>query len=95
LVIDYFRTPSFVDDSYNKNNALGYISSAADHRQMDNIPTYPPIPYNANSANIASLSEAKNFLYLVNPSSYSTKEEFLNAIRGTNYDVVILISFIN
>jgi len=93
LVIDYCRTPSYVDDSYNKNNALGYISFAADSRELDSIPSYPPTPYNVNSENITSLSEAKNFLYLINPSSYKTKEEFLNAIRATDYDIVIIDLF--
>jgi len=95
LVIDYCRTPSYVDDSYNKNNALGYISFAADSRELDTIPSYPPTPYNVNSANITSLSEAKNFLILLNPSSFTTKEEFLNAIKGTDYDIVIIDLFYN
>lgn len=93
LVIDYCWTQSFVDDSYSKNAAKGYLSFAADHRELDNIPAYPPNPYNTNNSNITSLSEAKNFLYLINPSSFPSKEAFLNALRGTNYDVIIIDLF--
>ncbi|MEE9580406.1 MAG: endo alpha-1,4 polygalactosaminidase [Nitrosomonadaceae bacterium] len=89
LVTDYCWTQSYIDDSYNQNIAKGYISFAAEHRELDNIPTYPATPYDVNATNITSLAEAKNFLYLLNPGSYSTKTAFLSAIQGTNYDVII------
>jgi cysteinyl-tRNA synthetase len=90
LVTDYCSTHSFVDDSYYQNTARGYISFAADHRELDNIPIYPAYPYNVNSSNIKSLAEAKNFLYLISPDSYSSKIDFLNAARNTNYDILII-----
>ncbi|MFQ5754146.1 MAG: endo alpha-1,4 polygalactosaminidase [bacterium] len=93
LVTDYCWTQSFVDDSYNQSAARGYISFAADHRELDNIPAYPVTPYNVNANDITSLSDAKNFLYLLNPGSYATKEDFLNAIRNTDYDIVIIDLF--
>ena len=93
LVIDYCWTQSFIDDSYNRSAARGYMSFAADHRKLDNIPSYPVDPYNVNANDITSLSEAKNFLQLLNPGSYTTKEDFLNAIRNTDYDMVIIDLF--
>jgi len=93
LVTDYCSAKSFVDDSYNQNAARGYISFAADHRDLDNIPAYPLNPFNMNSANITSLAKAKNFLYLINPDSYSSITDFLNAIRNTNYDVLLIDAF--
>lgn len=93
LVTDYCWTHSFVDDSYAKNAAKGYVSFAADHRELDNIPAYPTTPYNANTSDITSLAETKNFLYLLDPGSYNTKIAFLNAMRATNYDMVIVDLF--
>lgn len=93
LVTDYCWTPSYMDNSYLQNANKGYISFAADHRELDNIPDYPATPYNVNTDNITSLTLAKNFLYLLNPGTYSTKEAFLNAIRNTNYDLVIMDLF--
>lgn len=90
LVTDYCWTSSYMDNSYAQNNEKGYLSFAADHRGLDNIPEYPAIPNNANADNISSLTLVKNFLYLINPSSFSTKTDFLTAIQNTNYDVVII-----
>ena len=93
LVTDYCSSQSNMDDSYAQNAANAYISFAADHRELDNIPDYPATPYNVNTDNITSLTEAKNFLYLLNPGTFSTKVEFLNAIQNTNYDLVIMDLF--
>lgn len=93
LVIDYCSTKSFVDDSYHQNSERGYISFAADRRELDNIPAYPINPFNMNSANITSLTEAKNFLYLINPGLFTNQNVFMNTIRETNYDIVIIDLF--
>ena len=93
MATDYCWTESFMLDSYQKNEEKGYISFAADHRGLDNIPSYPASPYNLNSSNITNLSEAKNFLYLINPGEFSAKSEFLNAAKNTNYDLVLIDLF--
>lgn len=95
LVTDYCSTPSFVDDSYVQNAQRDYISFAADHRELDNIPVYPADPYNENSDDITLLLEARNFLYLINPGSFPSKDAYLNAIRQTNYDIVLIDLFYN
>src|ERR1041385_200206 len=93
LVTDYCSTVAKVDDSYARNSIDNFISFAADHRDLDNIPAYPANPYNINSDTINSLSGIKNFLYIIDPSSYSSKENFIDAIAQTNYDAVIMDLF--
>ncbi len=95
LVTDYCSTPSKMDDSYNLNNAQGFISLAADHRELDNIPQYPVPVNNENSLIISNLSQAKNFLYLINPGNFNTKTEFINAVTNTNYDLLIMDLYFN
>ena len=93
LVTDYCSTRSYVVDSSAQNSGRGYISFAADHRELDDIPAYPAESNNINSSNIASLAAAKNFLYLLNPTGFGNKAAFLDAVRGTNYDAVIIDLF--
>ncbi|MFX1293837.1 MAG: endo alpha-1,4 polygalactosaminidase [Promethearchaeota archaeon] len=93
LVTDYCCTQEFVDNSYSLNAAKNYISFAADHRELDNIPSYPTEPYNEHLMNVVSLGDAKNFLYLINPSSFPSKYDFLNTINVTNYDLIIIDLF--
>ena len=93
LVIDYCSTQVFVDSAYNMSEARGFIAFAADHRQLDNIPLYPPEPHNSNTADIITLSQGENFLYLINTQLYTSKAEFLNALQNTDYDVLIIDLF--
>lgn len=93
LVTDYCWTGSFVDDSYIQNATKGYISFAAGHRELNDIPAYPTNPYNVNASNVTSLTEAKNFLYLINPGAFPNKDTFLNTVRETNYDIIIIDLF--
>jgi cysteinyl-tRNA synthetase len=93
LVTDYCSTPGYVDDSYSKNSAANYVSFAADHRELDNIPGRPAPIYSENNIVVVSLNQVKNFLYLINPENYSTKTNFINAITATNYDLLIMDYF--
>ena len=90
LVTDYCSDHLKMDDSYQKNNAKGYLSFVAPERNLNVVPNYPAEPFNVNSSDINKLSDAKNFLYLINSENYTAKQDFLNAISATNYDVVII-----
>ncbi|MFK7923022.1 MAG: endo alpha-1,4 polygalactosaminidase [Bacteroidia bacterium] len=93
VVTDYCSDQSKMDDSYQLNADKGYLSFAADERELNNIPTYPATIAGENADDIQSLSEAKNFLYLINPSGYADKNAFIQAISATNYDMLIIDAF--
>lgn len=93
LVTDYCSTPSRMDQSFTINQTSGYVSFAANHRELDNIPTYPQQPFQANTDDISSLAAAKNFLYLLNTENFASKTAFINAVAATNYDLIIMDLF--
>lgn len=92
LVTDYCSSPSNVSHSYDANNAFGYVSFAAPERSLNLIPA--SIPNNVNANTITLLSQAKNFLYLINPENFASKTDFINAVTSTNYDAVIIDLFL-
>lgn len=91
LVTDYCSTPSKMAGSYQANAASGYVSYAAPERDLNIIPQ--GAPRNVNSDVITSLSQVKNFLYLINPDNFTTKQAFIDAVAATNYDLVIIDLF--
>jgi len=93
LTIDYCSTHDKMDSSYAWNHAKGYISFAAPERELNVIPDYPPQPFNVNSDDIATFHDAQNFLYLINPEEFPTKQSFINAVSATNYDLIIMDCF--
>lgn len=88
LVTDYCSTAAKMQDSYTKNQRAGYVSFAATERALNVIPG--GVPNNVNNNNITSLSQARNFLYLINPEHYTSKEQFITAVTATDYDVLIM-----
>jgi len=95
LVTDYCSTPSNMSYSYQQNYAKNYISFAASERELNTIPSYPVVPNHNNADAITSLANAKNFLYLINPDNFTSKQDFINTVSNTNYDVVIMDMFFN
>ncbi|NOR53168.1 MAG: hypothetical protein GQ536_03655 [Candidatus Aminicenantes bacterium] len=93
MVTDYCSTPAYMLVSYNQSRDKGYISFAADHRELDNIPEYPPDLHFSNYYDIVSLANARNFLYLLNTDLFSDRDDFLNDLRGTNYDILLIDAF--
>jgi cysteinyl-tRNA synthetase len=93
LVTDYVSTTFKVNNSYSQNQSLDFISFAAPERDLKTIPSYPnPLP-GENSNDIDQLSEARNFLYLLNKEDFSGAEDFISAIENTNYDLLIIDAF--
>jgi len=93
LVTDYCSSENKMSNSYILNNNKGYISFAANHRELDNIPNFPSPIYNENNAVVSNLNQVKNFLYLINPENFATKADFIAAVTSTNYDLLIMDLF--
>lgn len=95
LVTDYCSGHLKMSDSYKKNGHAGYISFSANERELNNIPRFPIPIHGENNSAVTDLGKVKNFLYLINSEKYSSKWEFINAIRATNYDLLIMDLFFN
>jgi cysteinyl-tRNA synthetase len=93
LVTDYCITPSNIDESFQANHQKDYLGFVATRRSLDRIPNYSV--RQENRADINSLANAKNFLYLLNYDNYNTKTELITAVSQTNYDLLIIDAFFN
>jgi cysteinyl-tRNA synthetase len=93
LVTDYCYSHQKMEESYVKNQAKGYISFAAPDRELGVIPDYPDEPNNVSAYDIGFLDAARNFLYLLNPGNYTSKNEFIAALSETDYDLLIIDYF--
>jgi len=87
-----------------ESNAIESVKSQSDHEGFLLYPRvktnehYREIPTNIpneNANDILKLSDAKNYLYLINPINLETKHLFLTAIAETNYDMVAIDIFYN
>ena len=95
LVTDYCSTRSKMSNSYLKNHSNQFVSFSSQERMLNSIPSYPAPVYAENNTNIGHVSRAKNFLYIINPEKFDSKESFINAVAATNYDLIIIDFFFN
>ena len=93
LVTDYCSAASDVDASYRRNQENGFLSFAAGKRALTAVPKYPNAPHNANAKDIKTVLDAENFLYLINSEKFSTKRQFIDALKNTDYDIIIMDLF--
>ncbi|NLP05882.1 hypothetical protein GX411_08025 [Candidatus Fermentibacteria bacterium] len=93
MVIDYCWTQWKVDSSYAWNEAEGFVSFAADHRDLDDIPGYPAEPWQANTDDVTTLGDAQNFLYLINDQCFASVDDFISALDATGYDMFVIDLF--
>ena len=94
MVSEFVKNSDDIADAYQKNNNENFACFV---RSNDNY-YYNQIPssvYNENSNNITQLAEIKNFLYLINAENYSSKQQLIDALRNTNFDLLLIDLFFN
>ncbi len=92
LVADYTGSQTDFDSSLIFNSDAGFVPFP---RTSDNY-DYKIIPqtvFHENSSNITKVSEAKNYLYLISNENFATKQNFLDSIKATNFDLIIIDAF--
>jgi len=90
--IDYCEGKN-IDKSYELSLELGFISFATKQRDLTTIPSSINKYASENNDNIEGIADAKNFLIILNPEEFNNKEEFINSLAKTNYDVLIIDLF--
>ncbi len=92
MVSEYLNDNNLITDAQQRNSDEGFICfpRSNDNYNYDLIPS---TPYLENADNITTLSLAKNYLYLISTSQYSSKQNMLDAISATNYDLIIIDLF--
>ena len=93
LVVDYVDDEAKADDSISRSDAKNYVSFPAPSRGLELVPEYPNPPHGVSTSDITALDQVVNYLYLIDPGAFSTKEEYLDALRLTNYDLLIIDAY--
>jgi len=91
IVSEYVSNHGNFSDAIQRNRNEGFIPFV---RSRNNY-HYKEIPAltEENTNDIITLTDAKNFLYLINNENYATKQAMIAAIAATNYDVVLIDLF--
>ena len=92
---DFASNVDTAKKSYELQRANGFIPFTVDKGDgaFDSIPAYPTRPVSENSNSVVGLKNAKNFLFMINPSRFDTQDDMVERLRMTNFDALILDVF--
>jgi cysteinyl-tRNA synthetase len=92
MVSEYVTDANDIQDAFERNLDEGFICFT---RTSDNY-YYSKIPESVNNSNtndITDLSMVQNYLYLISTDNFSSKEDMINSIAETNYDLILIDLF--
>jgi cysteinyl-tRNA synthetase, unknown class len=93
LTIEHCRTPEMATAALQAAVRMGIVShiDLDDTEDFARIPSRRPSP--ENPRNVTAILDARNMLVLLDSRNYATREEWLAAMAGTNYDILITEAF--
>lgn len=92
LVSEFISQSEAISNAIERNYSRGFVCFPRDASNYD----YTQIPDTAieqNDVDIFSLSQVRNYLYLISSEAFDSKTELLNAIAATDFDLVIVDLF--
>lgn len=90
--LDYLADDEAIAMDQALGRARGYVSMTAASTALASIPdegVMGDIP-GENAADIQSVRDARNFLILLNPGNFESREDYLAALAATPYDALVI-----
>ena len=92
MVAEFVSHDANVNDAIQRNLDEGFICFPRINSNYD----YQLVPDSAiqeNSKDILSLSDTKNYLYLISTDNFSSKQEMINTLSTNNFDLLLIDLF--
>jgi cysteinyl-tRNA synthetase len=90
MTVDYCSGAEHMDAALAAAEARGYLAFAADRRQLDHVPAYPPQPRRSAAGDVKRLKDARNWLYVLDLHELGTRDAALAALRAAPHDVLVI-----
>lgn len=92
MVSEFVIVDNDILDALSRNYSEGFIPfvRSSNNYHYKQIPDSVP---SENGIDITSISLAQNYLYLISTDNYSSKQDMVNAIQQTNFDIVLIDLF--
>lgn len=88
--IDYVSDSSLARRAYRQNREWEIVPMISKERGLQAPPGAEAFCPSLSTREVTFLRQAKSLFVLLNPGRFANKEQFLKAMAGTNYDVLIV-----
>lgn len=90
FIIDYSTHFELYASDFVEMYNRGYLLFESDKWTLNDFPSYPAVPYLANVNAINSISDAHNFMILINTESFESRQDYVDQLSASHYDVLII-----
>ena len=90
LVVDYCSGAEHADDALVRAEEHDFAGFVADHRELDNVPAYPPKPRRSAAGDVLRPRDARNFLYVLDLAELGSRDKALAALRAAPHDLLVI-----
>jgi cysteinyl-tRNA synthetase len=94
LVSEFVTNTNNIADAYQIVANQGFVCFVRSPYNYYYTQIPDTIPFE-NTDNIINLNQVKNFIYLINSSSFASKQDFIQALAATNFDLILIDLFFN
>ncbi|MBF0246937.1 MAG: hypothetical protein HQL36_02525 [Alphaproteobacteria bacterium] len=88
--LDYAQKPAEIDKLYFRSAKRGLIPFVAGDEVMGQVPRWPKGAYRANPKSLTTAGQAENFLYVANSQAFGSGYDYIQALRDSNHDIVVV-----
>lgn len=93
FALEFATEPKAVDAHYAAMTNKGLTPFVPEGPELATIPRHPASAYKASAKPIATAAEVGNFLYIANAQGLGDTGAFLQALRATNHDILVIDVF--
>lgn len=93
--LEFDTQPGSIDKKYQDAEARGFVPYVAPGADLIRMADHPASAFRANPNSLTALKAAKNFVSLSSAQGFGTTDDYIRALRGTNFDVVVVDVFAN
>ncbi len=95
MAVDRCSERGYLWDSMEWADERDFLYFASDSEGLETIPEYPVDPQGAHDGDVLSLSDARNMLVLTVAKGWGPRENYLDSLRDTRFDVLVIDAFFN
>lgn len=95
MAVDRCSQRGYLWDSTEWAKEMGFLYFGSDSEGLASIPEYPADPPMAHTGDVRTLAEARNHMVLTAARGWDSREDYLEALQDTNYDVLVIDAYFN
>jgi len=91
--LEFSTAPAAVGKLYSDSAKKGFVPFVAANPMLATLPKHPAHAFHVNPKSINAAEEVRNYLMIDNSQTFGTTRDYMQTLRNTNYDMLVIDVF--